>query len=65
MASKASKVAQAATDEGEWSERLQSLREGVEGFDEEVRDTVREHPVACLCGAIAAGYLVGRLVARS
>ncbi len=65
MASKASKVAKAATDEGEWSERMQALRTGAEDLDEEIRDTVREHPVACLLGAIAAGYLVGRLVARS
>ena len=65
MASRTSKVAKAATDEGEWSERLQALREGVDDLDQEVRETVREHPVACLCGALAAGYLVGRLVARS
>lgn len=65
MASKVSRAAKAAADEGEWSDRLQALREGAQELDEEVRETVREHPVACLLGAIGAGYLVGRLVARS
>lgn len=63
MASKTSKAL--AHAEGEWSEKVEALKEGLETFDENLRDTVREHPVACFVTALAAGYLVGRLVARS
>ncbi|RMG19575.1 MAG: hypothetical protein D6729_04830 [Deltaproteobacteria bacterium] len=44
--------------------RLASLREGLAEADRRTRDFVREHPLLSLAGAVAAGYLVGRLFSR-
>ena len=38
-------------------ERLKSVNDRVSGF-------VREHPAACVVGAVALGYLVARLARR-
>ncbi len=47
---------------GELQVRLSRLREGLEDFDQRTRSLVREHPIASVLGAVAAGYLVGRLL---
>ena len=47
-----------------WAERADNLRQQALDLEGQVRDTVRQNPVVCLLGAVAAGYLVGRIVAR-
>jgi ElaB/YqjD/DUF883 family membrane-anchored ribosome-binding protein len=41
----------------EVKDRLKSVNDRVSGF-------VREHPAACVAGAVALGYLVARLARR-
>lgn len=45
-------------------DRLEDLRERATELDREVRRVVREHPFLTLAGAVATGYLVGRLLRR-
>jgi hypothetical protein len=33
-------------------------------FNDEVIDTIKTHPGKCLLGAIAVGYLIGRIARR-
>lgn len=44
--------------------RLSELRETLAHADVTVRTFVRDHPVLSVAGAVAAGYLVGRLFRR-
>ncbi len=44
--------------------RLSELRETLAHADVTVRTFVRDHPVMSVAGAVAAGYLVGRLFRR-
>lgn len=48
----------------EIQERLADLRERAAEIDSQVRRVVREHPFLSLAGAVAAGYVVGRLIRR-
>jgi hypothetical protein len=41
----------------EVKERLESLNDRAKGF-------IKEHPAACLVGALALGYLVARIASR-
>jgi len=45
-------------------ERIDDLRERAEEIDVTIRRAVREHPFLSLAGAVTAGYLLGRLIAR-
>jgi ElaB/YqjD/DUF883 family membrane-anchored ribosome-binding protein len=44
--------------------RVTQARSELEGFDRQFRAFVKERPFVALFGAIAAGYLVARLVSR-
>jgi len=46
------------------ADRPLDSRERAETLDEVLRSFVREHPVACLLGSTALGFLAGRLVRR-
>ena len=46
------------------SNAAQSATEAFDGLDEQVRNLMRSHPVAALAGAVAAGFFIGRLIAR-
>lgn len=39
-------------------------RTKIENFNEQAADFVRDNPAVCIVGALAAGYLVGRLASR-
>ena len=39
-------------------------RARLEEFNERAADFIRENPGVCIVGAVAAGYLVGRLASR-
>jgi ElaB/YqjD/DUF883 family membrane-anchored ribosome-binding protein len=41
---------------------VQALRDAALRADERVRTIVREHPFVALAGAIAVGYVVGRIL---
>lgn len=45
-------------------EAMQKLRETAMRVDERVRVIVREHPFMAIGGAIAVGYLVGRMLSK-
>ena len=44
--------------------KLDQVREGLQDLDSRVRQTVREHPLLTVFGALIGGYFFGRLVAR-
>lgn len=46
------------------TERAESLRRQAIDLEANLRQSIQDNPVVCLCGAIAAGYLVGRIIAR-
>jgi ElaB/YqjD/DUF883 family membrane-anchored ribosome-binding protein len=45
-------------------EAMEKLRETAMQVDERVRHLVREHPFLAIGGAIAVGYLVGRILSK-
>ena len=40
------------------------MRAQIERFDGQLRDFVKERPILALLGAVAAGYVVGRVMRR-
>ena len=46
------------------AERLDAVADRARGIDVQVRRLVREHPAATVMGAVAVGFLVGRLLRR-
>lgn len=46
---------------GEVSDQLNELRELVNEYSDKTEKTVATHPYATLAGAVALGYLIGRL----
>lgn len=44
--------------------QLQAAREALTDLDKKVRTFVKENPGLCLLGAVAAGFMIGRIVAR-
>lgn len=42
--------------------QISRVREGLAELDQRTRSVVREHPIASVIGAVAAGYFVGRLL---
>ena len=43
---------------------IDHTREAVSQALEEASEFIRERPIACLAGAIAVGYLIGKLASR-
>ncbi len=39
-------------------------RARLEDFNEKASDFIRENPAICIAGAVAAGYVIGRLASR-
>jgi hypothetical protein len=58
--------ARRSTDElaGEVRVRVDQVRSELESFDRQFRTFVRERPFVALFGAVAAGYVLGRLIAH-
>ena len=46
----------------EISEQLDELREKVSEYSEQAEDTVKAHPFVAVAGALAVGWLIGRLL---
>ena len=59
-------VASALGDMGieDAQQMIDHTREAVSQALEEAAEFVRERPIACLAGAIAVGYLIGKLASR-
>ncbi|MCA3141354.1 MAG: hypothetical protein ACK5YW_17020 [Betaproteobacteria bacterium] len=49
---------------GPWSTQLAELNRLVQDMLADAEETVAEHPVATIAGALALGILIGRLTAR-
>ena len=57
-------IAQALGLPVELGEAVQALDERVRAVDVRVRRFVMERPVVAIAGAVAAGFLIGRLLSR-
>jgi len=44
--------------------RIRAARDALSDLDTKVRTLVKERPGLCLLGAVAAGFLIGRIVSR-
>jgi ElaB/YqjD/DUF883 family membrane-anchored ribosome-binding protein len=45
-------------------EQIRAAREAFTDLDKKVRTFVKERPGLCLLGAVAAGFVIGRIVSR-
>jgi ElaB/YqjD/DUF883 family membrane-anchored ribosome-binding protein len=43
---------------------VEQTKQAVDQAVEQVSDFIREKPIACLCAALAFGYVVGKIVSR-
>ncbi len=43
---------------------LQQVRQKVSDVNDRIVSFIKERPTACLVGAVAAGFIIGRLVSR-
>ena len=43
---------------------IETVRESLSTFNEEAVRVIKERPGACLIGALALGFVVGRIVSR-
>jgi ElaB/YqjD/DUF883 family membrane-anchored ribosome-binding protein len=43
---------------------IEQTKQAVDQAVEQVSDFIREKPIACLAGALALGYLVGKIASR-
>jgi len=43
---------------------VEQTKQAVDQAVEQVSDFIREKPIACLAGALALGYLVGKIASR-
>jgi hypothetical protein len=64
-----SKAAREAPDTGEQASRqpvgeLGELKQRLDLLNEQVKNFIKERPVACLVGAVALGYFVARMARR-
>lgn len=48
----------------EVEQRRAQLQQGIQKADNQFRAICREHPVAVVVGAAAAGYVIGRILSR-
>ena len=53
-----------ATDTAAGNEDTREMRAQIERLDGELRDFVKERPILALLGAVAAGYVIGRVMRR-
>jgi hypothetical protein len=44
--------------------QLEKARERLRSLDVQARDFIKEHPGACLLGALGLGYLIARVARR-
>ena len=44
--------------------RIQELKERILSLDDRAKGFIREHPAACLMGALGLGYLFARIARR-
>jgi hypothetical protein len=44
--------------------RIEELRQRMETLNERVKGFIKEHPAACLMGALGLGYLFARIASR-
>jgi hypothetical protein len=44
--------------------RIEELKERIASLDDRAQGFIREHPAACLMGALGLGYLVARIARR-
>ena len=44
--------------------RIEELKERMEAINDQVKGFIKEHPAACLMGALGLGYLFARIVRR-
>lgn len=54
----------ATADARSGAEDENEMRAQIERLDGQLRDFVKERPILALLGAVAAGYLVGRVMRR-
>ncbi len=47
------------------TEGLDKAKRRLSGAGKQVVEFIKEHPAACLLGAVAAGFVVGQLVSRN
>jgi hypothetical protein len=59
-----SKMATAADARSGAEDINNEMRAQIERLDGELRDFVKERPIMALLGAVAAGYVVGRVMRR-
>ena len=52
---------EAAPREDELQVQLSRIREGLAELDRRTRGFVKEHPLISVAGAVAAGYVIGRI----
>lgn len=50
--------------QGELGPQLEQAAENVREFDRRARSFIRENPGTCLLGAIAVGFLIGKIASR-
>jgi hypothetical protein len=53
-----------ATDARSGADDNSEMRAQIERLDGELRELVKERPILALLGAVAAGYIVGRVMRR-
>lgn len=52
-------------DDGEHDEsRLEELKQRLLSLNDQAKGFIKEHPAACLMGALGLGYLVARIARR-
>lgn len=44
--------------------RIEELRRRIAAIDDQAKGFIKEHPVACLMGALGLGYLFARIARR-
>ncbi len=53
-----------AEGQAQIQQALENARREIEGYVETAADFIRERPVVCVAGAVAVGYLIGKLASR-
>jgi ElaB/YqjD/DUF883 family membrane-anchored ribosome-binding protein len=53
-----------AEGQAQIQQAMENARREIEGYVETAADFIRERPVACVAGAVAIGYLIGKLASR-
>jgi len=48
----------------DFEERLHRVKHNLTELNEKIKTKVIQNPVACLAGALAVGFIIGKLVSR-